>query len=65
MVRKKKKPGINIKAKNSGKLRAHTKTKKGQKIPLKKLQSIKRNGTPLMKKRATFAINARKWKRGK
>jgi hypothetical protein len=52
---------ISIKKSNQGKLRSSTKTKKGQKIPIAKLQSLKKNGTPLQKKRANFALNARKW----
>ena len=52
---------IRIKAKNKGKLRAETGTKKGADIPMSKLMSMKKNGTPAEKKRANFAMNARKW----
>lgn len=53
---------IKINPANKGKLRAATGTKKGQKIPVSKLQDMKKNGTPAEKKRANFALNARKWK---
>lgn len=35
--------------------------KQGQKIPLGKLEAEKKSSSPLMRKRANFAINARKW----
>lgn len=57
-----KKSGIKIKKKNRGKLRKSTKTKKGQKIPVSKLKRLKKSGTPTQKKRANFALNARKFK---
>lgn len=57
-----KKSGIKIKKKNQGKLRKSTKTKKGQKIPVSKLKRLKKSGTPTQKKRANFALNARKFK---
>ena len=34
----------------------------GQKIPSAMLQALKKSGSPLEKKRANFALNARKWK---
>ena len=55
------KSGINIKKSNRGKLRKTTKTKKGAKIPVSKLRRLKKSGTPLQRKRANFALNARKW----
>ena len=61
MARKAKAP-IHIKAANKGKLRSKTKTKKGAKIPVSKLRSLKKSGSALQKKRANFALNARKWK---
>lgn len=62
---KKRKP-IRIKKKNRGKLRKTTGTKKGRKIPVKKLQKLKRSKNPKTRKRANFALNARKWnKKGK
>jgi hypothetical protein len=59
MARRKKSP-IKIKKSKQGSLRKATKTKKGQKIPVSKLRSIKKNGSPAMKKKANFALNMRK-----
>lgn len=53
---------INIKKKNRGKLRKAAKVKKGQKIPLKVLKKLARSKNPKIRKRAQFALNARKWK---
>lgn len=62
---KKRKSGIYIKPANRGKLRKTAKTKKGKKIPVAKLQQMKRSKNPVTRKRATFALNARKWGRKK
>ncbi len=35
--------------------------KKGQKIPVAKLRKLKRSKNPTTRKRANFALNARKW----
>ena len=56
--------GIYIKPGNRGKLRKSAKAKKGKKIPVKKLQQMKRSKNPKTRKRATFALNARKWRSG-
>jgi oligoendopeptidase F len=56
--------GIRIKPANKGKLRKAAKAKKGRKIPVKKLQQMKRSKSPKTRKRATFALNARKWRKG-
>jgi hypothetical protein len=56
---------ININPKNKGKLRKTAKTKKGRKIPVKKLQAMKKSKNPKTRKRANFALNARKWRKGK
>ena len=56
-----KKSSIHINPANKGKLRSETGTKKGDKIPVSKLNSILKSGTPAEKKRANFAKNARKW----
>lgn len=53
---------IKIKKSNQGKLRRSTRTKKGQKIPVSTLQRLKNSKNPKTRKRATFALNARKWK---
>ena len=56
---------IVIKKANRGLLRKETKTAKGKKIPVATLKRLKRDGTPAERKRATFALNARKWKKPK
>lgn len=55
------KSGIKIKKANQGKLRKSTGTKKGKKIPVSKLRKLKKSKNPKTRKRATFALNARKW----
>lgn len=64
---RKRKSGINIKKSNKGKLRKTAKTKKGSKIPVSKLKRMKKSKNPKTRRRATFALNARKWsnKKGK
>lgn len=62
--RKRRKGGIKIKKSNRGKLRKTAKVKKGKKIPVSKLRSMKKSKNPKTRKRATFALNARKWKKG-
>jgi oligoendopeptidase F len=62
--RRKKKSGIYIKPGNKGKLRKSAKAKKGRKIPVSKLRAMKRSKNPKTRKRATFALNARKWRKG-
>jgi hypothetical protein len=57
------KGGIHIKKANRGKLRKTAGAKKGSKIPAKKLQQMKKSKNPTTRKRATFALNARKWKK--
>lgn len=61
----KRKSGIKIKKSKQGSLRKATKTKKGSKIPVSKLKSMKKNGTKAQKKKANFALNARKWGKGR
>lgn len=55
---------IAIKPKNVGKLRRFVGVKKGATIPVDTLETIKASGTPAERKRATFALNARKWNHG-
>ena len=62
--RRRKKSGIHIKKKNRGKLRKTAGVKKGRKIPVSKLRKMKRSKNPKTRKRATFALNSRKWKKG-
>lgn len=57
--------GINIKKSHQGRLRRKTKTRKGKKIPMKQLQKAKRSKSAATRRQATFAINARKWKKGR
>ncbi len=61
----KKRKRIRIKKSNRGKLRKSAKTKKGKKIPVSKLRAMKKSKNPKTRKRATFALNARKWRKGK
>ena len=56
---------IDIKKANRGKLRKAAGTKKGQKIPVATLQMMKNSKDPKVRKRANFALNARKWKKGR
>ena len=55
---------VTVREKNRGKLRKAAGTKKGKKIPVKKLQQMKRSKNPKTRKRANFALNARKWRKG-
>jgi oligoendopeptidase F len=52
---------IRIKPENKGKLHKSTGTPKGEKIPVSKLEKAKHSKDPKTRKRATFALNARKW----
>lgn len=56
---------IRIKKANRGKLRKSAGTKKGKKIPVSKLRAMKKSKNPKTRKRATFALNARKWNKKK
>jgi oligoendopeptidase F len=58
-----KRSGIHIKKANRGKLRKAAGVKKGQKIPASKLRQMKRSKNPTTRKRANFALNARKWRK--
>jgi hypothetical protein len=58
------KSGIRIKKSNRGKLRKSAGAKKGRKIPAFKLQQMKKSKNPVTRRRATFALNARKWNKG-
>jgi oligoendopeptidase F len=59
-----KRSGISIKPANRGKLRKAAKAKKGKKIPVSKLRKLKKSKNPKTRKRATFALNARRWRKG-
>jgi hypothetical protein len=54
---------IRIKPSNRGKLRKSAGVRKGRKIPVSKLRKMKRSKSAKTRKRATFALNARKWGR--
>jgi hypothetical protein len=57
------KSGIKIKPSKVGTLRAATKTPKGKNIPVATLEAKKNSPDPAMRKKANFALNARKWGR--
>lgn len=61
-MRKKRAP-IRIKKSNQGKLRKATKTKKGNNIPVATLRKLKKSKNPVTRRRATFALNARSFKK--
>ena len=52
---------IRIKVATAGKLRAAAGVKKGQKIPAAKLASLAESKSPTTRRRAQFAINAKKF----
>lgn len=52
---------IRIRKANRGKLRKTAKTKKGKNIPVSKLRALKKSKNAKTRKRATFALNARRW----
>lgn len=54
---------IKINPANRGKLRAAAGVKKGQKIPAAELAQMAQSKNPTTRKRAQFAINARRFKR--
>jgi oligoendopeptidase F len=58
---RKKKASIKIKPSRRGRLRKSAGVKKGNKIPLAKLRQMKKSKNPKTRRRATFALNARKW----
>lgn len=55
---------IHIKPENRGKLRKAAGAAKGKNIPVSKLKSMKNSSDPKIRKRANFALNARKWNKG-
>lgn len=57
-----KKKTISINPANAGKLRKTAKTKKGQKISLGTLKTLANSKSATTRRRAQFAINARKFK---
>jgi hypothetical protein len=55
------KSGIKINPVNKGKLHKTLHVPKGEKIPVAKLEKAKHSPSPVTRKRATFALNAKKW----
>ena len=55
------KSGIKINPANKGKLHKTLGVPKGEKIPMAKLEKAKHSSNPETRKRATFALNAKKW----
>jgi hypothetical protein len=53
--------GIHIKPANKGKLHAKLGVPQGQPIPAKKLAKAKASSSPVERKEATFAQNAKTW----
>lgn len=53
--------GIHIKKSHRGLLHADLGVPQGQKIPAIKLAAAKKSPNPALRKRATFALNAKKW----
>ena len=56
---------INIKPENKGKLHKTAGVGKGEKIPVAKLKQLADSPNAKTRKRAQFALNARKWGNGK
>jgi oligoendopeptidase F len=53
---------IKIRKATRGKLRASTGTPKGKKIPVATLRRLAKSKSVKTRKRAQFALNARKWR---
>jgi hypothetical protein len=64
-VMARKRSGIKIKKSHQGRLRRKAGTKKGKKIPVSKLRSMKKSKSAATRRQATFALNARRWNRGR
>jgi hypothetical protein len=58
------KSGIHIKPSHKGLLHKELGVASGSKIPAAKLAKAKNSSNPAERKRATFAENAKKWKKG-
>lgn len=53
---------IKIKKSHEGLLHKKAGVPEGEKIPVKKLEQMKKSPDPSTRKQATFALNARNWK---
>jgi len=62
VARRGRKP-IRIKKSHKGRLRRKAGVKKGKPIPVAKLRRLKKSKSAATRRQATFALNARKWKR--
>lgn len=54
---------IKIKSENKGKFHRALGVKEGDKIPESKIQAAKKSSSPALRKEATFAENAKHWKK--
>lgn len=54
-------PGVKIKASHKGELHRDLHVPQGEPIPAAKLAKAKNSNNPAIRKRATFAANAKKW----
>jgi hypothetical protein len=52
---------IHIKPSHKGELHSDLGVAQGKKIPAGKLEAAKHSSSPAERKRATFALNAKKW----
>ncbi len=59
-----KKSGIHIKPSHEGRLHKNLGVPAGEPIPAKALAKAKNSSDPTVRKRATFAENAKKWNHG-
>lgn len=57
--------GIEIKPSHAGRLHENLGVSKGTKLTEEQIMAAKRSPDPAVRKRATFALNARKWKHSK
>lgn len=53
--------GIKLNPANKGKLHKTLHVPKGEKIPVAKIEKAKASPNPVTRKRANFALNAKKW----
>lgn len=56
------KPSISIKPSHEGKLHRELGVKAGKKIPAAKLEAAKKSKSPMIRREATFAENAKRFK---
>lgn len=61
-AKRKRRRKIRIKPSKRGSLRRATGAKQGERIPEATLRAMKNSSSAAMRKKANFALNARKWK---